>query len=101
MAATGVVLELDHSFKIVKKLKLVGTPHKVLKNTCFVRGMFNSELEVAKFIGASIKTVWNKRANQKGNQGGTGTFRATFEDKVLLSDIIFLRSWTQVEIKVL
>ena len=100
VAATGVVLELDHSFKIVKKLKLVGTPHKVLKNTCFVRGMFNSELEVAKFIGASIKTVSGIRGQiKKATRGGTGTFRATFEDKVLLSDIIFLRSWTQVEIK--
>ena len=100
VAATGVVLELDHSFKIVKKLKLVGTPHKVMKNTCFVRGMFNSELEVAKFIGASIKTVSGIRGQiKKATRGGTGTFRATFEDKVLLSDIIFLRSWTQVEIK--
>jgi ribosome biogenesis protein BMS1 len=100
VAATGVVLELDHSFKIVKKLKLVGTPHKVMKNTCFVRGMFNSELEVAKFVGASIKTVSGIRGQiKKATRGGTGTFRATFEDKVLLSDIIFLRSWTQVEIK--
>ncbi len=32
----------------MKKLKLVGYPSKVYKKTAFVRGMFNSALEVAK-----------------------------------------------------
>ena len=29
VSATGVITELDHSFQVVKKLKLVGYPHKV------------------------------------------------------------------------
>jgi ribosome biogenesis protein BMS1 len=100
VAATGTVLELDHSFKIVKKLKLTGTPHKIHKNTAFIRGMFSSELEVAKFVGANIKTVSGIRGMvKKATRGGTGTFRATFEDKILMSDIIFLRTWTQVDLK--
>lgn len=39
IAATGVVTELDAgTARVVKKLKLVGEPKKVFKNTCFVEG---------------------------------------------------------------
>eukprot|EP00960_Hanusia_phi_P051725 760971-Hanusia_phi.AAC.1 len=98
IAATGVVTEIDGGEgKIVKKLKLVGEPHKVHKNTCFVRRMFSSSLEVAKFEGASIRTVSGIRGQvKKAVKGEEGVFRATFEDKVLMSDIIFLRTWVQV-----
>jgi len=33
----------------MKKLKLIGEPVKIFRNTAFVKGMFNSDLEVAKF----------------------------------------------------
>jgi ribosome biogenesis protein BMS1 len=47
---------LRRSTEIVKKLKLTGTPAKVYKNTAFIKDMFTSSLEIAKFEGASIKT---------------------------------------------
>ena len=119
IAATAVVLEVDHSMKVMKKLKLVGTPSKVYKNTAFIAGMFNSALEVAKFEGASLRTVSGIRGtvkkavkagaalkgaakgqDEKGGPKATeeGTFRASFEDKLLLSDIVFLRGWVRVDI---
>ena len=102
IAATGTVLEFDAGFKVVKKLKLVGTPTKILKNTAFISGMFNSELEVAKFEGAAIRTVSGIRGTVKKavrGHGPPGTFRATFEDRILMSDIVFARTWVPVEPK--
>jgi ribosome biogenesis protein BMS1 len=101
IAATGVALELDASFHVVKKLKLVGTPSKIYKNTAFISGMFNSDLEVSRFEGASIRTVSGIRGQIKKalREGQPGSFRATFEDKILLSDIVFCRTWMPVEIR--
>lgn len=101
ISGSGTVLELNHSFPIMKKLKLVGEPFKVFKNTAFVKGMFNSQLEVAKFEGAKIKTVSGIRGMvKKGARDGVGppgTYRATFEDKILMSDIVFLRTYYQMQ----
>uniref|UniRef100_A0A7S2WQ77 Ribosome biogenesis protein BMS1/TSR1 C-terminal domain-containing protein n=1 Tax=Eucampia antarctica TaxID=49252 RepID=A0A7S2WQ77_9STRA len=101
IAATGVVLELNESFDIVKKLKLVGTPYKIYRNSAFITGMFNSDLEVSRFEGASLRTVSGIRGQLKKalREGQPGSFRATFEDKILRSDIVFCRTWMPVEIK--
>ncbi|KAI7933089.1 hypothetical protein MJO29_017036 [Puccinia striiformis f. sp. tritici] len=98
ISATGVVLDVDGSSRIVKKLKLTGVPYKIFKNTAFVKGMFTSSLEVAKFEGAQIRTVSGIRGQvKKALAKPEGTYRATFEDKVLMSDIIFLRAWYNVK----
>ncbi|KAJ3502899.1 hypothetical protein NLJ89_g8678 [Agrocybe chaxingu] len=98
ISATGVVLDIDRSTKIVKKLKLTGTPYKIFKNTAFIKDMFNSALEVAKFEGANIRTVSGIRGQVKKALGKPdGAFRATFEDKVLKSDIVFLRAWYSIQ----
>ena len=100
ISATGVVLDIDHSVEIVKKLKLTGHPYKIHKNTAFVKDMFTSGLEVAKFEGANIRTVSGIRGQvKKALQKPDGHFRATFEDKVLMSDIVFLRAWYPIKPK--
>ncbi|KAH7906511.1 hypothetical protein BJ138DRAFT_1071601 [Hygrophoropsis aurantiaca] len=98
VSATGVVLDIDRSVQIVKKIKLTGVPFKIFKNTAFIKDMFNSALEVAKFEGANVKTVSGIRGQiKKALAKPDGAFRATFEDKVLMSDIIFLRAWYSIQ----
>ncbi|KAJ7542996.1 hypothetical protein O6H91_09G021300 [Diphasiastrum complanatum] len=101
ISATGVVLELDQSVQIVKKLKLVGYPYKIYKKTAFLKDMFSSALEVARFEGAAVRTVSGIRGQVKKavktGQGKEGSVRCTFEDKILMSDIVFLRAWIRVE----
>lgn len=101
ISATGVVLNVDAgdgaSHRIVKKLKLTGTPSKVFKNTAFIKDMFSSPLEVAKFEGAQLKTVSGIRGQvKKALSQPPGEFRAAFEDKILMSDIVFLRAWYSI-----
>lgn len=118
IALTGTALEQRATPNIVKKLKLVGTPLKIYKNTAFISGMFTSALEVAKFEHAKVKTVSGirgsikKAVNEKNDVQGVdgsgnhalgrlppGAFRATFEDKILMSDIVICRLWVNVEPK--
>lgn len=98
IAATGVVLSVDEHTDIVKKLKLTGTPYKIFKNTAFIKDMFTSPLEIAKFEGAGIRTVSGIRGQiKRALSKPEGCFRATFEDKILMSDIVFLRAWYSIK----
>jgi ribosome biogenesis protein BMS1 len=100
VAATGIIQDLNSSVEIVKKLKLVGHPYKIFRNTAFVKDMFSNSLEVAKFEGAQIRTVSGIRGEIKRALAKTeGHFRAAFEDKVLMSDTIFLKTWYPVNVK--
>lgn len=99
IAATGVVLEMDKSTEIVKKLKLTGTPFKVFQKSAFIKDMFNTPLEVAKFTGACLRTVSGIRGQiKKSVHNPPGGFRATFEDQIKMSDIVFVRTWYPVDL---
>lgn len=100
IAATGVVEDLNAETNIVKKLKLVGYPSKIFRNTAFIKDMFTSAMEVAKFEGASIRTVSGIRGEiKRALSSPEGHFRAAFEDKILMSDIVTLKTWYPVKPK--
>ncbi|KPI89475.1 hypothetical protein ABL78_1439 [Leptomonas seymouri] len=95
---TGYTIGNDVSTSVVKKLKLTGTPAKIEKTTAFIKGMFSSDVEAAKFIGAKVKAVSGIRGIIKSVlKGKNGLVRATFEDKLFPSDIVFIRAWKSVE----
>lgn len=85
ISATGVVLDQDQSVSVVKKLKLVGYPYKIYKKTAFVRDMFTSDLEVARFEGASVRTVSGIRGQVKKVGIQSPTFHVLKYEKLIVS----------------
>ncbi|CAH8851293.1 unnamed protein product [Trichobilharzia szidati] len=103
VAGTGTVIDSNKSFQIMKKLKLIGEPFKIFSKTAFIRGMFNSSLEVSKMIGCRIQTASKirgliKAALTNPSTSKPGDFRATFEAQIRKADIVFLRTFFAVEL---
>ncbi|PFH34328.1 AARP2CN (NUC121) domain-containing protein [Besnoitia besnoiti] len=97
VSATGLVLQTSPSVELSKKLKLLGEPKKIFKNTAFIKNMFNSDLEVNMCMGSKIQTVSGIRGQVKKALGTDGTFRATFEDKILMSDLVVCKTWIKLQ----
>ena len=98
---TGYTMEVNAEATggISKKLKLIGYPDQIAQNTVFVRDMFNSAEEAARFEGAKVKTVAGIRgAIKKALPTKRGIVRCTFEDKILKSDIVHCRVYAKVPI---
>lgn len=96
----GVSTGVGVDSRVVKKLKLQGFPYRIERNTAFIQGMFGTALEASKFEGAALKTVSGIRGALKKSvvdDKKPGAFRATFEDKILMSDIVVCRLWVPVE----
>ncbi|KNA09833.1 hypothetical protein SOVF_149750 isoform B [Spinacia oleracea] len=112
ITATAVVLEFNHAVQIKKKIKFTGEPCKIYKKTAYIKNMFTSDLEIAKYEGVPIRTVSGIRGQVKkaakeviGNKSRKdgipskgGIARCTFEDKILMSDIVFFTTWVNVDI---
>ncbi|KAL8275412.1 hypothetical protein Esti_000624 [Eimeria stiedai] len=96
IVASGVVLQTTPDPKVQKKLKLIGEAKKIFKNTAFIKGMFNSDLEVNRCIGAKVQTASGIRGQIKKALGSDGTFRASFEDKILMSDLVICKAWIAI-----
>lgn len=61
--------------------------------------MFTSDLEVSKYSHTKIQTVSGIRGEIKKAEGTKGNFRATFEDRILMSDLVVCKCWISVEPK--
>jgi ribosome biogenesis protein BMS1 len=73
VGGTGVVIGFSPNYDIKKKLKLVGEPFKIFKNTAFIKGMFNSKVHSG-FSPVGTRQVhrsqnkdrkWNQRPSQE------------------------------------
>lgn len=95
VCGNGISIGFDLSVNILKKLKLIGEPFAIHHNTAFIQNMFNSSLEVKKFLNAKIQTVSGIRGVIKNTtrQGREGSFRAKFEAQLVRSDIVFCKTW--------
>ncbi|KAL5732273.1 Glycoside hydrolase 2 [Ranunculus cassubicifolius] len=112
ITATGVILEFNHAIKISKKVKLTGSPCKIFKKTALIKDIFNSDLEIARYEGTKIETVSGIRGivkkaakeelgnlqKRKGGQPREGIARCTFEDRILMSDKVFIVTWASVPV---
>lgn len=97
VALTGTVVDVNPAPRVYKKLKLIGYPQRIQRNTCWLGGMFTSQLEAEAFAGAGVRTVSGIRGIVKKAEAD-GLVRCTFEDTLRPSDVVFLRTYVPVKV---
>lgn len=95
----GNIMDVTGEHNLVKKLKLVGYPKKIMGNTAFIKDMFTSDLEVQKFKNAKIKSVSGLKGIVKNPIGKNGEFRGAFEGEMLMSDIVTLNCFVSYPVQ--
>nr|UXY87051.1 BMS1-like protein [Cryptomonas sp.] len=98
---TGNILASNKKLTVYKKHKLKGIVFKIFKKTAFIRNMFQNELEVSRFVGASVQSLSGYRGIIKKPIANSyiGSFRACFEKHLHIDDIVVLRLFIPVGIE--
>ncbi|KAI3854945.1 hypothetical protein MKX03_009103 [Papaver bracteatum] len=95
ITATAIVLDPKHPTKIVKESKWIGKPHKILKRRAALIN-FTPDTDVAKFIGATIRTGTHIRGKITETTKREGIARCTFNSRINMRDTVFMRVIRQV-----
>ncbi|KAI3886656.1 hypothetical protein MKX03_034750, partial [Papaver bracteatum] len=96
VAAKAVVLDFKPDMKIMKEIKLKGTPLNINQRKSLIK--FEPEdIDVAEFIGSPIWTRSGNRGHVNEATKRDGIARCTFKRMVCTSDIVFMRVLRQVE----
>ncbi|KAI3913253.1 hypothetical protein MKW92_046682 [Papaver armeniacum] len=110
--ATAELLDLNHTVKIVEKIKRIGTPCLILNETALIKDMFRSDDEVDQFRDVKVQTACgiqgeiNEAAKPyllnfvqwNDGQPREGIAKCTFDRIIHMSDTILMFEWTQVEV---
>lgn len=96
VSGTGVTIKEMGDGKVVKKLRVKGTPKEIHTRTAIIQDLFTSEVEANQFLNAQIRTVSGIRGVVKASDKN-GNVRCSFEDQIRKSDIVFINGWVEVK----
>ncbi|ELQ75235.1 GTP-binding protein AARP2 involved in 40S ribosome biogenesis [Trachipleistophora hominis] len=96
--STTTTLNTNNDHLMYKKLKLIGNAYAIKGNTAFVRNMFNTNLEVNRFLHAGIKTTSGIRGIIKKALDKNGSFRASFEGEIVEGDTVILNTFVRMSV---
>ncbi|RZC85257.1 hypothetical protein C5167_041439 [Papaver somniferum] len=102
--AKASVVDVNKAARIVKKIKRFGTPCKISQKTVFIKGMFKSDLEIANFKDAKLRTASgvsgkiNEPAGEGLAHGLEGIAKCTFQRKIRKHDTVRMHVCRKVKV---